>query len=51
MTKERRFLACLVVFLIVGTLLDIDAADGIFIAAAVGFFLLCIAYAEWCARL
>jgi hypothetical protein len=51
MTKEHKFLACLVTFLVMGTLLDTGTTDGIFVAITVGFFLLCIAYAEWCARL
>jgi hypothetical protein len=51
MTKEKTFLTCLMTFLILGTLLDIDWNDGIFIAATVGFFLLCLAYVEWCSRL
>jgi hypothetical protein len=51
MTKEEKFLGGLALFLILGTLLDVDPADAIFIAAATGFFLLCVAYTEWCSRL
>ena len=50
-TKERKFLTGLVIFLVIGTLLDAGTTDGVFVAATVGFFLLCIAYAEWCERL
>jgi hypothetical protein len=50
-TKERTFLTGLVAFLVIGSLLDTGTTDGVFVAATVGFFLLCIAYAEWCERL
>ena len=51
MTKEKKFIAGLGVFLVIGTLLDIGSTDGFFVAATIGFFLLCIAYVEWCGRL
>ena len=51
MKKETTFIICLVAFLIIGTLLDTGSPDGFFMAATVGFFLLCMAYAEWCERL
>jgi hypothetical protein len=51
MKKEHLFLTGLGTFLIIGTLLDTATPDGLFVAATVGFFLLCIAYAEWCGRL
>jgi hypothetical protein len=51
MTKENKFIAGLAAFLVIGTLLDTGTTDGIFVAATVGFFLLCIAYVEWCGRL
>jgi hypothetical protein len=50
-TKEGKFLTGLVIFLIVGSLLDSGTTDGVYVAATVGFFSLCIAYAEWCERL
>jgi len=49
--KERTFAGCLVAFLIIGGLVASKSADALFIAATVGFFLLCIAYAEGCGRL
>ncbi len=51
MNKERTFVTCLVSFLVLGTLLFTGLTDGVFIAAAVGFFLLCIAYAAWCEKI
>jgi hypothetical protein len=51
MKKERTFLTCLAAFIVLGSLLDTQTADGIYIAATLGFFLLCIAHAEWCSRL
>ena len=49
--KERAFVTGLVAFLILGSLLATGAMDGVYIAASIGFFLLCIAYAEGCERL
>jgi hypothetical protein len=49
--KERTFVGGLVAFLILGSLLATGSTDGIFVAVTVGFFLLCIAYAEGCERL
>jgi hypothetical protein len=51
MTTERTFIAGLLTFLVFGTLLDLGSTDGMYIAATVGFFLLCIAYSDWCSRL
>ena len=51
MTGENKFIVGLVAFLAIGTLLDAGTTDGIFVSITVGFFALCIAYAEWCARL
>jgi hypothetical protein len=51
MSKENSFLTGLAVFLLMGTLLDSGTMDGVFIAITIGFFLGCIAYAEWCSRL
>jgi hypothetical protein len=51
MTKDRTIVLGVVAFLVVGSLLDAGATDGVFVAAAIGFFMLCIAYTEWCGRL
>ncbi len=51
MTKERSIVLGLVTLLVVGILLAAGLTDGVFIAAAVGFFALCIAYTDWCGRL
>jgi NADH:ubiquinone oxidoreductase subunit 6 (subunit J) len=49
--KERTFIACLVTFLILGSLVATMSTDAIYVAVALGFFALCIAYAEGCSRL
>ena len=49
--KERTFITGLVAFLVIGTLLATGSTDGIYIATTALFFLICIAYAEWCERL
>ena len=51
MTKDRTIVLGVVAFLVVGSLLDAGATDGVYIAAAIGFFTLCIAYTKWCGRL
>jgi hypothetical protein len=51
MNKDRSIVLGVVAFLVVGSLLDAGLTDGVFIAAAIGFFALCIAYTEWCGRL
>ena len=51
MNKEKAFLTGLISFLIIGSLIATKSPDGIYIAATIGFFLICIAYAEWCERL
>ncbi|MCE0484394.1 MAG: hypothetical protein LV479_09175 [Methylacidiphilales bacterium] len=51
MNKERAFVTGMVSFLIIGSLIATGVTDGVYVAASIGFFLLCIAYAEWCARL
>lgn len=51
MNKERAFITGLVGFLIIGSLIATQSTDAIYVAAAIGFFLVCIAYAEWCERL
>jgi len=49
--KERTFVGCLVTFLVIGSLIAMGKTDAIFVAVTIGFFLLCIAYAEGCGRL
>jgi len=49
--KERTLVGGLVAFLMIGGLLATKSMDAIFVAITVGFFLLCIAYAEGCERL
>ena len=49
--KERTFVGGLVTFLIIGSLIATKSMDAIFVAVTLGFFLLCIAYAEGCGRL
>jgi hypothetical protein len=51
MNKEKAFVTGFVGFLIIGSLIATRSTDGIYVACAVGFFLICIAYAEWCERL
>jgi succinate-acetate transporter protein len=49
--KERTLIGYLMALLILGGLLTTKSMDAIFVAVTVGFFLLCIAYAEGCERL
>jgi hypothetical protein len=49
--KERTFVAGLVTFLLVGSLIAAKSTDATYIAATIGFFAICVAYAEWCERL
>jgi succinate-acetate transporter protein len=49
--KERTFVGGLVAFLVIGSLLATKSVDAIYVAVTIGFFLLCIAYAEGCGRL
>ena len=51
MKKEQTILFCLGAFLVIGSLVDIGTMDGYYVAATVAFFLLCVAYVEWCGRL
>ena len=51
MNKERSFVTGLVAFLVIGSLIATGATDGVFAAATIGFFLLCIAYAAWCEKI
>ncbi len=49
--KERTIAACLVTLLLIGGLFATKSTDAIFVVATLVFFLICIAYAEWCSRL
>jgi hypothetical protein len=49
--NERTLVGYLVAFLILSGLLATKSMDAIFVAVTIGFFLLCIAYAEGCGRL
>jgi len=49
--KERMFIAGLVTLLGLGGLQAMGSADGVYVAASILFFVICIAYAEWCERL
>ena len=51
MTKDRSIVLGVVAILVFVGLLLAGQTDGVFIAASIGFFTLCIAYAEWCGRL
>jgi hypothetical protein len=51
MTKERSIVLGVVIFLIFTGLLVTGTTDGVFLASAIGFFGLCIAYTHWCGRL
>jgi succinate-acetate transporter protein len=49
--KERIIVGCLVSLLLMGGLFAAQATDALYVALAVGFFLLCVAYAEGCEKL
>ena len=49
--KGKAFLTGLVTFLVIGSLVATRSTDGYYTAAAIGFFMLCIAYTMWCERL
>jgi hypothetical protein len=49
--KERAVVGAVVALLVMGVIVATFSTDLIYIAAAVFFFALCIAYAEWCERL
>jgi len=51
MTKDRTIVLSVVAILVIGSLLDAGLTDGVFIAASIAFFAICIAYTEWCGRL
>jgi len=49
--KERTLVGGFVLLLLIAGLAAAKSPDAIFIAVTVGFFLLCVAYAEGCGRL
>jgi hypothetical protein len=49
--KSKAFLTGLVVFLLLGSLVAFGSTDGCYVAASIGFFLVCVIYAEACGRL
>jgi hypothetical protein len=49
--KHEEFITGLIIFLIMGSLIATRSTDGYFVAASIAFFLVCVAYAEWCERL
>ena len=49
--KERIVVGCFVAAPLIACLLATRSTDEIFVAVTVGFFLLCIVYAEGCGRL
>jgi succinate-acetate transporter protein len=49
--KERIIVGCFVAIPVIACLVAARSTDLIFVAVTVGFFLLCIAYAEGCERL
>jgi hypothetical protein len=51
MTKDRSIVLGIVTLLLIVGLLASGMTDGVFIAASIAFFGLCIAYTEWCGRL
>jgi hypothetical protein len=49
--KERTIAGCLVSLLLLGGLFAARATDALYVAVAIGFFLLCLAYVEGCGKL
>ncbi len=49
--KERTIVTSLVGLLAVGAVLATRNTDVIYVGATVLFFVICVAYAEWCERL
>jgi hypothetical protein len=49
--KNRKFAAVAVGFVVVAGLFISRNTDALFVAAGALFFVICIAYAEWCERL
>ncbi len=49
--KRKTVLTVVAGVLVLGGLVATRTTDGYFVAATIAFFLLCAAYAEWCARL
>jgi hypothetical protein len=51
MNKERIIITGIVSALVFAGLLATGATDAIYFVAAIGFFILCIAYAAWCEKI
>jgi hypothetical protein len=49
--KERTIVTSAAALLVIGAVLVTRNTDVIYVAVAVLFFIICIAYAEWCERL
>lgn len=49
--NERTLVGSLLALMVLGGLLSTKSMDAIFVAVSIGFFALCIAYAEGCGRL
>jgi len=49
--KERTVVKCAVGLLVAAIILATRNTDIIFVGASALFFIICIAYAEWCERL
>ncbi len=51
MSKVSATITGIVSLLLIGGLVATRSTDGIFVAASIGFFLICALYAVWCERL
>ena len=49
--KERTIIKCVVAALAAAVVVATGNTDLIYVGASVLFFIICIAYAEWCERL
>ena len=49
--KERTIVKCVVGLLIGAVILLTGGTDVVYVAVGIAFFIICIAYAEWCERL
>jgi hypothetical protein len=49
--KEKTIVGIIVGLLALAIAIGTKSTDLVFVAVAVGFFALCIAYVEWCGRL
>ena len=49
--KEKTIVTSVVALLAIAVVLAMGNTDAIYIAVSVLFFVICIAYAEWCERL